>query len=160
MGVLAGCGMLLVCAHLLPALSVLGKNPPGPFPGSSAVQREGAGLQLSPLLKPGRSQRWTKKRGRSGVGMGCCAQQVPCAMFGGGLVSRAASCLLSDLPTMSGTGENTGEEAPVLLRKREQLRLCWSRGSGGVEQERETVLHPGSAGNECQEEEICRGAIL
>lgn len=57
MVVLAGCGMLLAGAQLLPALSVLGKNPPGPFPGSGAVQREGAGLQLSPLLKPGRSQR-------------------------------------------------------------------------------------------------------
>lgn len=35
-----------------------------------------------------------------------------------------------------------------LPRKREQLKLCWSRGSGGVEEEeeRETALHPGSAG--------------
>lgn len=75
-------------------------------------------------------------------------------------MSRAASCLWSDLPAMCGTGENTGGEAPVLPRTREQLKLCCSRGSGGVEEERETVLHQGSAGNECQGEESCRGAIL
>lgn len=48
--VLARCGMLLAAARVLPAPSVLEKNPPGAFPGSGAVQREGAGLQLPPLL--------------------------------------------------------------------------------------------------------------
>lgn len=50
--------------------------------------------------------------------MGCCAQQMPCVMLRGDLVSREASCLLSDRSTMCGAGENMGEEAPVLPRKR------------------------------------------
>lgn len=52
-------------------------------------------------------------------------------------MSRAVSCLLSDLPAMCGAGENVGEEAPGVSRKREQPKLGWSRGSGDVEEEEE-----------------------
>lgn len=130
--VLAQCGILLAGAHLLPAPSVLGKNPPRAFPGSAAVQREGAGLQFSPLLKPGSGKGCTKK-GNCGIGMGCCAQQMPCAMLGGDLVSRAASCLLSELPAMCEAGENMGEEAAQKKGAAQTLleQRLWSCGGGG-----------------------------
>lgn len=54
-----GCSLLVLISYQHP-LS-LEKNPPGAFPGSGAVEREGAGLQLSPLLKPGRGKGGTKK---------------------------------------------------------------------------------------------------
>lgn len=49
-------------------------------------------------------------------------------------MSRAASCLLSDLPATCGAGENMSEEVPVLPRKREQLKLL---GAEAVEEEEE-----------------------
>lgn len=71
-------------------------------------------------------------------------------------MSRAASCLLSDLPAMCGAGQNTGEKHQCCPEKGSSSN-CWSRGSGEAEEKREAALHPGSAGNECQGKKAAGG---